>query len=185
MAISAGDFRTGLTLIIDGDPCQVLDFQHVKPGKGAAILKTKMRNLKTGAIQEKNFNASTKFDQANISKKAAQFSYEADNTFYFMDMETYDTYELSKEQVGYNKYFIVEGTEVYLVFFEGLLLNVSVSEKVELTIVETDPAIKGAPSNQTKDAKTETGLTLRVPQFIEQGEKIVVFSADGKYAGRA
>lgn len=185
MAISAGDFRTGLTLIIDGDPCQVLDFQHVKPGKGAAILKTKMRNLKTGAIQEKNFNASTKFDQANISKKAAQFSYEADNTFYFMDMETYDTYELSEEQVGYNKYFIVEGTEVYLVFFKGLLLNVSVSEKVELTIVETDPAIKGAPSNQTKDAKTETGLTLRVPQFIEQGEKIVVFSADGKYAGRA
>ena len=185
MAISAGDFRTGLTLIIDGDPCQVLDFQHVKPGKGAAILKTKMRNLKTGAIQEKNFNASTKFDQANISKKAAQFSYEADNTFYFMDMETYDTYELSEEQVGYNKYCIVEGTEVYLVFFEGLLLNVSVSEKVELTIVETDPAIKGAPSNQTKDAKTETGLTLRVPQFIEQGEKIVVFSADGKYAGRA
>ena len=185
MAISAGDFRTGLTLIIDGDPCQVLDFQHVKPGKGAAILKTKMRNLKTGAIQEKNFNASTKFDQANISKKAAQFSYEADNTFYFMDMETYDTYELSEEQVGYSKYFIVEGTEVYLVFFEGLLLNVSVSEKVELTIVETDPAIKGAPSNQTKDAKTETGLTLRVPQFIEQGEKIVVFSADGKYAGRA
>ena len=185
MAISAGDFRTGLTLIIDGDPCQVLDFQHVKPGKGAAILKTKMRNLKTGAIQEKNFNASTKFDQANISKKAAQFSYEADNTFYFMDMETYDTYELSEEQVGYNKYFIVEGTEVYLVFFEGLLLNVSVSEKVELTIVETDPAIKGAPSNQTKDANTEPGLTLRVPQFIEQGEKIVVFSADGKYAGRA
>ena len=185
MAISAGDFRTGLTLIIDGDPCQVLDFQHVKPGKGAAILKTKMRNLKTGAIQEKNFNASTKFDQANISKKAAQFSYEADNTFYFMDMETYDTYELSEEQVGYNKYFIVEGTEVYLVFFEGLLLNVSVSEKVELTIVETDPAIKGAPSNQTKDAVTDTGLSLRVPQFIEPGEKIVVFTADGKYAGRA
>ena len=180
MAISAGDFRTGLTLIIDGDPCQVLDFQHVEPGKGAAIWKTKMRNLKTGAIQEKNFNASTKFDQANISKKAAQFSYEADNIFYFMDMETYDTYELSEDQVGYNKYFIVEGSEVYLVFFEGLLLNVSVSEKVELTVVETDPAIKG-----TKDAKTETGLTLRVPQFIEQGEKIVVFSADGKYAGRA
>ena len=185
MAISAGDFRTGLTLIIDGDPCQVLDFQHVKPGKGAAILKTKMRNLKTGNTQERNFNASTKFEQANISKKAAQYSYQADSTYYFMDMETYDTYELSEEQVGYNKYFIVEGTEVYLVFFEGLLLNVSVSEKVELTIVETDPAIKGAPSNQTKDAVTETGLSLRVPQFIEPGEKIVVFSTDGKYAGRA
>lgn len=185
MAISAGDFKTGLTLIVDGDPCQVLDFQHVKPGKGAAILKTKMRNLKTGSIQEKNFNASTKFDAANISKKAAQFSYEADSVYYFMDMETYDTYELSEEQVGFNKYFIVEGAEVQLMFFEGTLLSVSVPEKVELIIEKTDPAIKGAPSNQTKDATTETGLTLRVPQFIDQGEKIVVFSTDGKYAGRA
>lgn len=185
MAIAAGDFRTGLTLIVDGDPCQVLDFQHVKPGKGAAILKTKMRNLKTGSIQERNFNASTKFDPANISKKLVQYSYKADSTYYFMDLETYDTYELTEDQVGFNKYFIVEGSNVYLMFFEGLLLSVSVSEKVELTIVETDPAIKGAPSNQTKDAVTDTGLSLRVPQFIEQGEKIVVFTADGKYAGRA
>ncbi len=95
MAISAGDFKTGLTLIVDGDPWVVLDFQHVKPGKGAAILKTKMKNLKTGNTQERNFNASTKFEQANISKKAAQFSYEADSTYYFMDLETYDTYELT------------------------------------------------------------------------------------------
>ena len=165
MAISAGDFKTGLTLIVDGDPWVVLDFQHVKPGKGAAILKTKMKNLKTGNTQERNFNASTKFEQANISKKAAQFSYEADSTYYFMDLETYDTYELTAEQ--------------------GELLSVSVPEKVELTVAETDPAIKGAPSNQTKDATTDTGLTLRVPQFIEPGEKIVVFSTDGKYAGRA
>ena len=102
MAISAGDFRTGLTLIVDGDPWQVLDFQHVKPGKGAAILKTKMKNLKTGNTQERNFNASTKFEQANISKKSAQFSYEADATYYFMDMETFDTYELSEDQIGFN-----------------------------------------------------------------------------------
>ena len=174
MAISAGDFKTGLTLIVDGDPWVVLDFQHVKPGKGAAILKTKMKNLKTGNTQERNFNASTKFEQANISKKAAQYSYEADSTYYFMDLETYDTYELTAEQVDFNKYFIVEGAEVSLMFFEG-----------ELLVAETDPAIKGAPSNQTKDATTDTGLTLRVPQFIEPGEKIVVFSTDGKYAGRA
>lgn len=102
-----------------------------------------------------------------------------------MDLETYDTYELSEEQVGFNKYFIVEGSNAYLMFFDGTLLSVSVSEKVELTVVETDPAIKGAPSNQTKDAVTDTGLSLRVPQFIEQGERIVVFTADGKYAGRA
>lgn len=185
MAISAGDFRTGLTLIVDGDPWQVLDFQHVKPGKGAAILKTKMKNLKTGNTQERNFNASTKFEQAQISKKTAQYSYQADNTYYFMDMETYDTYELSEDQVGFNKYFIVEGAEVSLMFFEGDLLSVSVPEKVELTVAETDAAIKGAPSNQTKDAMTDTGLSLRVPQFIEPGEKIIVFSTDGKYAGRA
>lgn len=102
-----------------------------------------------------------------------------------MDMETFDTYELSEDQIGFNKYFIVEGSEVSLIFFEGLLLSVSIPEKVELTIAETDAPIKGAPSNQTKDAVTETGLSLRVPQFIGPGEKIVVFSTDGKYAGRA
>ena len=173
MAISAGDFRTGLTLIVDGDPCQVLDFQHVKPGKGAAILKTKMRNLKTNAIQERNFNANTKFDQANISRKTAQYSYKDGSTFYFMDMETYETYELANDQVGDTQYYIIEGSEVSLMFFEGDLLSVSVPEKVELTVVETDPAIKGAPSNQTKDAVTDTGLSLRVPQFIEPGEKLL------------
>ena len=185
MAILAGDFRTGLTLIVDGDPWVVLDFQHVKPGKGAAILKTKMKNLKTGSTQDRNFNASTKFEQANIEKKVAQYSYEADSTYYFMDLETYDTYELTEDQIGFNKYFIVEGNDVSLMFFEGDLLSVSIPEKVELIVEKTDPAIKGAPSNQTKDAVTNTGLTLRVPQFIEQGEKIVVYSADGKYAGRA
>ena len=183
--ISAGDFKNGVTLEIDGNIYQILEFQHVKPGKGAAILKTKMRNLKTGAIQERNFNASTKFEAANISRKAAQYSYEADGTYYFMDMETYETYELAEDQVGDTKYYIIEGSEVSLMFFEGLLLSVSVPEKVELTVVETDPAIKGAPSNQTKDAVTDTGLSLRVPQFIEPGEKIVVFTTDGKYAGRA
>ena len=185
MAIAAGDFRTGLTLIVDGDPWVVLDFQHVKPGKGAAILKTKMKNLKTGSTQDRNFNASTKFEAANIEKKTEQNSYEADSTYYFMDMETYDTYELSEEQIGFNKYFIVEGREASLMFFDGDLLSVSIPEKVELTVEKTDPAIKGAPSNQTKDAVTNTGLTLRVPQFIEEGENIVVFSSDGKYAGRA
>ena len=161
MAILAGDFKTGLTLIVDGDPWQVLDFQHVKPGKGAAILKTKMKNLRTGNTQERNFNASTKFEQANISKQVAQYSYNADNTYYFMDMETFETYELSEEQVGFNKYFIVEGCEVTLMMFEGEMLNISVPEKIELTVAETDAAIKGAPSNQTKDAVTDTGLTDR------------------------
>lgn len=185
MAIEAGDFKTGLTVMVDGDPWVVLDFMHVKPGKGAAILKTKMKNLKTGSTQDRNFIASTKFEAATIEKKKATFSYESDGIFYFMDQETYDTYELSAEQIGFNKYFILDGMEISLVFFEGNVLDISVPDKVELTVTETSPAMPGAPSTQTKDAVTETGLSLRVPQFIEQGEKILVSTVDGKYASRA
>ena len=175
MAIEAGDFKTGLTVIVDGDPWVVLDFQHVKPGKGAAILKTKMKNLKTGSTQERNFNASTKFEAAMIEKKMVTYSYEADNTYYFMDMQTYETYELGADQIGFNKYFMVDGLEVNLMIYEGMVLNVSLPATVELTVAETTPAIKGAPSTQSKDATTDTGLTLRVPQFIEQGEKCFLF----------
>ena len=185
MTIRAGDFKTGLTLLVDGDPWQVLDFQHVKPGKGAAILRTKMKNLKTGATQERNFNASVEFESANIEKKAVNFSYEADNTYYFMDMETFETYELSEEQIGFNKYFITDGLSVQLMMFEGSVLTVSLPANVNLVITETTPAIKGAPGSQTKDAMTETGLSIRVPQFIEQGETVAVSTEDGKYAGRA
>ena len=185
MAIEAGDFKTGLTVMVDGDPWQVLDFMHVKPGKGAAILKTKMKNLKTGSTQERNFNANTKFEAAIIEKKEAQYSYESGGVYYFMDNETYDMYELDEAQVGFNKNFLTEGMNVGLVFFEGECLTISLTGKVEVTIVETTPAIKGAPSTQSKDAVTDTGLTIRVPQFIAQGEKVLVNTEDGKYAGRA
>ena len=185
MAIEAGDFKTGLTVMVDGDPWQVLDFMHVKPGKGAAILKTKMKNLKTGSTQERNFNANTKFEAAIIEKKEAQYSYESGGVYYFMDNETYDMYELYEAQVGFNKNFLTEGMNVGLVFFEGECLTISLPGKVEVTIVETTPAIKGAPSTQSKDAVTDTGLTIRVPQFIAQGEKVLVNTEDGKYAGRA
>ena len=185
MAIEAGDFKTGLTLMVDGDPWVVIDFQHVKPGKGAAILKTKMKNLKTNSTQERNFNANTKFEQAMIEKKSAQFSYSSDDTYYFMDMETFETYELDDAHVGMNKYFLIEGMDVILQIFEGQVIAIVVPDKVELTVAETTPAIKGAPSSQTKDAVTDTGLSLRVPQFIEEGERILVSTSDGKYSSRA
>ena len=185
MAIEAGDFKTGLTVMVDGDPWVVLDFMHVKPGKGAAILKTKMKNLKTGSTQERNFNANTKFDAATIEKKKASYSYSSDNTYYFMDQETYDTYELSSDQLGTNRNYLLEGMEVMLVFFEGNVLDISLPDRVELVVTETSPAMPGAPSTQTKDATLETGLAIRVPQFIEQGEKIVVSTIDGKYVSRA
>ena len=144
-----------------------------------------MKNLKTQRTLEVNYNANVTFEQAMIEKKTAQYSYNSGDTYYFMDMNTYEQYELSDEQVGDNKYYILEGGEVSLMFFDGSLLSVSVPDKVELTITETTPAIKGAPSTQTKDATTETGLTLRVPQFIEEGERIIVSTADGKYSSRA
>ena len=108
-----------------------------------------------------------------------------DNTYSFMDMETFETYDLTEEQIGFNKYFMIDGLEVNLMIFEGQILTVSVPATVELTVAETSPAVKGAPSTQTKDAVTDTGLALRVPQFIEQGEKIMVSTADGKYSSRA
>ena len=185
MAIEAGDFKTGLTVMVDGDPWVVLDFMHVKPGKGAAILKTKMRNLKTGSTQERNFNANTKFESATIEKRKATYSYADGDTYNFMDQETYDNYELTKEQLDFNINFLLEGMEVMLVFFEGNVLDISLPDKVNLTVTETSPAMPGAPSTQTKDATVETGLSLRVPQFIEQGELISVSTIDGKYVSRA
>ncbi|EFC06161.1 translation elongation factor P [Bulleidia extructa W1219] len=185
MAILAGDFKTGLTVLVDNDPWVVLDFQHVKPGKGAAILKTKMKNLKTGSTQERNFNASTKFEAAMIEKKDVQYSYNDGSIYYFMDQESYEMYELDGNHVGDSKNFLVEGMEVTLMFFDGNVLSIDLPDKVTLTVVETTPAIKGAPSTQSKDATLDTGITIRVPQFIEQGEKILVSTSDGKYASRA
>lgn len=185
MAIEAGDFKTGLTLIIDGKLYVVLDFMHVKPGKGAAILKTKLKDLRAGTVLERNFNTNTKFDQAIIEKKAVQYSYEAGGTYYFMDLETFETYELSSEKIGDYKYYLLEGMEIALRFFEQEVLDVVLPDKVELTITETTPATPGAASTSTKDATLETGLKIRVPQFIKEGDKVLISTIDGSYCGRA
>lgn len=185
MAIEAGDFRNGLTLIIEGKLYVVLEFMHVKPGKGAAILKTKLKDLRSGNIVERNFNTNTKFEQANIETKAVQYSYESAGTYYFMDLATYDTYELPEAVVGDRKYYILEGMELSLRFFEDEVIGINVPDKVSLVITETTPAAPGASQTSTKDATVETGLKIKVPQFIEQGEKVVVSTIDGTYSGRA
>ena len=185
MSIKAGDFKTGLTIIVDGDPWVVLDFMHVKPGKGSAYLSTKMRNLKTGNTLERNFNANTEFEAAPIEKKIVNFSYSVDDIYTFMDNETYDTYDLTEDQIGDKKYYIVDGLEVSLVMYQGAVIDISLPATVNMVVTETTPALKGVPSTQTKNATTETGLNLRVPQFIEQGETIAVSTADGKYSSRA
>ena len=185
MPIEAGDFKTGLTILIDGEIYQVLDFLHVKPGKGAAFLRTKLKNLRTGGIMEKSFNTTTWFDQAIIEKRDLQYSYNADGFYFFMDMESFEMYQLSEDQVGFSKNFIVDGQIVSAKFFEEEILSLDLPERMALTIVDTTDAISGASSNDTKEAWTETGLMVRVPMFIKKGDKILVYTADGKYWGRA
>ena len=157
MAIEAGDFKTGLTVMVDGDPWQVIDFMHVKPGKGAAILKTKMKNLKTGSTQERNFNASTKFEAAMIEKKSAQYSYSAGDVYYFMDMETFETYELDDVHVGMNKYFLIEGMDVILQIFEGQVIAIVGPDKVELTVA-CENAVSGQKSAASGHQSAASGV---------------------------
>lgn len=186
MPIEAGDFKNGLTVIIEGNLFQVIDFQHVKPGKGAALLKTKMKNLRNGNIVERNFNTTTRFDQAIIEKRDLQYSYDADGTYYFMDLTTFDTYELTEEVVGFAKNFLVEGCEVSAKFFEEEMLGLDLPDKMELLVTETTDAVAGnTASTATKSATLETGLVVRVPLFIKQGEKVIVSTSDGKYCSRA
>ena len=186
MMIDASEIKNGLTLLIEGNIYQVVEFLHVKPGKGAAILKTKLKNLRTSNTLERTFNANTKFETATITKRNVQYSYNAGGIYSFMDMETYETYDLSEEQIGYNKNFLIEGMEVVVALYESELLGINLPDKVELTVTETAPAVKGnTVTGATKDAIVETGLLVKVPLFIEEGEKIIISTIDGKYSSRA
>ncbi len=186
MMINANDIKNGMTLLIEGNIYQVIEFLHVKPGKGAAFLRTKLKNLRTAGTIEKTFNTNIKFETATITKRTVQYSYNAGGTYSFMDMETYETYDLTEDQVGYNKNFLVEGMEVVIVMYESELLGINLPDKVELTVTETNPAVRGnTVNNALKDAYVETGLLVKVPLFIEQGERIIVSTIDGKYSSRA
>lgn len=184
--INVNDIKTGMTLIIEGGIYQVVEFLHVKPGKGSAFMKTKLKNLRTGGTVERTFNTNVKFEKANIAKSNVQYLYNTGDTYYFMNMETYEQLELSSEQIGDDKNYLIENMNVIVSFFEGELLGVILPDKIEMTIVSTEPAVKGnTTNNATKDATVETGLLVRVPLFIEQGEKILVSTSDGKYVSRA
>ena len=184
--INVNDIKNGMTIMIEGNIYQVVEFLHVKPGKGSAFMKTKLRNLRTGGIIERTFNTNVKFEKANINKQNVEYLYNTGDTFFFMNMETYEQLELSKEQVGDNAFYLIENMNVYVILYEGELLGIDLPDKVEFTVVETEPAVRGnTTNNATKDAKIETGLVVKVPLFIEQGEKILVTTADGKYSSRA
>ena len=184
--IGVNDIKNGMTLIIEGNIYQVIEFLHVKPGKVSAFMKTKLRNLRTGGIVEKTFNTNVKFEKANINKMNSQYLYSMGDVYYFMNMETYEQLELSKEQIGDSANYLIENMSVYIILFEGELLGIDLPDKVEFTVVETEPAVRGNTTNNAmKDAKVDTGMIVKVPLFIEQGEKILVTTSDGKYSSRA
>ncbi len=184
--INVNEIKNGMTVMIDGNIYQVVEFLHVKPGKGSAFMKTKLRNLRTGGIVERTFNTNVKFEKANINKVNAQYLYNNAGTYFFMNMDNYEQLELSQEQVGDNANYLIENMNVYVILYEGELLGIDLPDKVEFTVIETEPAVRGNTTNNAlKDAKVDTGMIVKVPLFIEQGEKILVTTADGKYSSRA
>lgn len=184
--INVNDIKNGMTLIIEGNIFQVVEFLHVKPGKGSAFMKTKLKNLRTGGTIERTFNTNVKFERANINRSNVQYLYNTGDIYYFMNMETFEQLELTEQQVGEDKKYLLENMTVDLVMYEGELLGLILPDKIEFVVTETEPAVKGNTTNNAlKDAYVETGLLVRVPLFIEQGEKILVTTADGKYSSRA
>ena len=186
MMIDINDIKNGMTVIVEGNLYQIVDFLHFKPGKGTDFMKTKLRNMRTGGIVEKTFNTNVKFERANINKQNVQYLYNTGDTYFFMNMDNYEQLELSADQVGDNKNYLIENMNVYVILYEVELLGIDLPDKVEFTVVETEPAVRGNTTNNAlKDATVETGLVVKVPMFIEQGEKILVTTADGKYSSRA
>ncbi len=183
--INVNDFKTGVTINYDGNLYQVLEFQHVKPGKGAAIVKAKLKNLRTGSIAEYSFNAGIKIPTAHVSKITMQYLYNTGDSYSFMNMETYEQVDIDKSQIKDEVKYLKEGLEVVLIFFENEMLGIELPEKIDYKITNTEPAIKGnTATNATKDAIIETGMLVKVPLFIGEGEEIIVSTKDGKYVSR-
>ncbi len=184
--IDVNSIKNGMTLLIEGNIYQVVEFLHVKPGKGSAFMKTKLKNLRTGTTLERTFNTNVKFEEARIERRTVQYLYNDNDTYYFMNMETFDQLELSGAQVGDNKDYLLENMNVDITQYNGELLGITLPEKMEFTVVHTDPAVKGGTTtNANKDAEIETGKIVKVPLFINTGDKIIVTTVDGKYYSRA
>ena len=186
MNISINDIKNGMTIIIDGKLCLIEDFQHVKPGKGSAFMRIKLRNLRTGALVEETFNTNINVERARVEHQNMQYLYANGDSYVFMNNETYDQMEVPASNLKDQINFLKEGMDIKIITYEGEILGVELPDKVEYEVVETSDAVKGNTTNNAqKDAKIETGYVVKVPLFIAQGEKILITTADGKYAGRA
>ena len=184
--ITAGDFRKGMTFEIDGEPNVVVDFQHVKPGKGAAFVRTKYKNIITGAIREDAFNPTEKFNEARIDTKQMQYLYNDGELYYFMDQETYDQVPFGYHDVTDAIQYIRENDMATIKFYNGKPFSVEAPNFVDLKVIETEPGVKGnTATNVTKPATVETGAVIQVPIFIEEGEVIQIDTRSGEYLGRS
>ena len=184
--ISAGDFRNGVTFELDGQVVQVIEFQHVKPGKGAAFVRTKYKNVITGAVVEKSFNPNDKYPTAFIERKDMEYSYEDGGLYYFMDTETWEQIPISADSLGDSFKFVKENMVCKILSYKGNVFGVEPPNFVELKVTKTDPGFKGdTATNATKPATLETGAEIKVPLFIDEGEVIQIDTRTGEYMGRA
>ena len=183
--ITAGDFRNGVTFEMEGKVMQVVEFQHVKPGKGAAFVRTKMKNVITGAVTETSFNPTAKFEQAFVDRKDMEYSYNDGDLYYFMDSETFDMLPVNKSVLGDNFKFVMENMTCKVMSYKGSVFGVEPPNFVELVVTESDPGVKGdTATNVTKPAKLESGAEIKVPLFINPGDKIRIDTRTGEYLER-
>lgn len=184
--ISVNDFKTGLTIEVDGDIFTVLEFQHVKPGKGAAFVRSKLKNLRNGNTVEKTFRAGETLSRAMIENREVQYLYSAGDEFTFMDNETYDQFTLTREQLEWELNFLKENMNVNITSYQGEILGIQLPNNVELKVIETEPGVKGnTAQGATKNAKVETGLNVQVPLFINEDDVLLIDTREGKYISRA
>ena len=183
--VVAGDFKNGITIEYENNIWQVIEFQHVKPGKGAAFVRTKLKNIKSGGVIEKSFRPTEKFPQAHIERKDYQYLYADGDLYNFMDVETYDQIALSKDNVGDSLKFVKENEMVKLVSHAGEVFAIEPPLFVELVITESEPGVKGdTATGATKPAVVETGATVMVPLFVNQGDTIKIDTRTGEYLSR-
>ena len=183
--ITAGDFRNGVTFEMDGKVMTVVEFQHVKPGKGAAFVRTKYKNVMTGAIREESFNPTAKFEQATVERKDAEYSYNDGDLYYFMDPETFDMVPLNADVLGDAFKFVKENTMCKVLSVKGRVFGIEPPNFVELVITKSEPGAKGdTATNVTKPAVVETGAEIKVPLFISEGDKIKIDTRTGEYLER-
>ncbi len=184
--ISTNDFRTGVTVELDGDPWQIIDFQHVKPGKGSPFVRAKMKNLRSGNVKEDTFRAGEKVPRAHVETKEMQYLYASGDEHTFMDMNTYDQINLSTKQIDYELKFLLENMKVHIVDYKGEMLGVILPNTVELEVTETEPGIRGdTATGGSKPAKLQTGHVVSVPFFINVGDKLIIDTRNGHYVSRA